>query len=45
MFRRSLKKVLLILLVFMQAGLLNANELYFIDAHSQVDHNMEHVGE
>ena len=42
MFRRSVKKCLLIVLVFMLAGLLtaNANELYFIDAHSQVDQNL-----
>ena len=42
MFRRSVKKVLLIVLVFMHIGLLNAdaNELYFIDAHSQIDHNV-----
>ena len=40
MFHASLKKVLLIVLVFMPAGLLTANELYFINAHSQVDHNV-----
>ena len=43
MFRSSVKKkVLLIVLIFMQIGWLraNANELYFIDAHSQVDHNV-----
>jgi hypothetical protein len=35
-------KVLLIVLIFTQIGWLraNANELYFIDAHSQVDHNL-----
>jgi len=31
------KKILFILLFMMQLGSLNANELYFIDAHSQVD--------
>ena len=42
MFRRSVKKALLIVFVFTQIGWLkaNANELYFIDAHSQVDHNV-----
>lgn len=42
MFRRSVKKALLIVLVVMHGLLLdaNANELYFIDAHSQADHNV-----
>lgn len=39
---RVKKKVMLIVLIFIQIGWLraNANELYFIDAHSQVDHNV-----
>ena len=40
MFHASVKKVLLILLVFMPAGLLTANERYFLNDHSQVDHNV-----
>jgi hypothetical protein len=42
MFHASVKKVLLIVLVFMLSGLLtaNANELYFIDVHSQVYQNV-----
>ena len=44
MFRSSMKKVLIIAFIFTQIGWLrangNANELYFIDAHSQVDHNV-----
>jgi len=42
MFRFSMKKAVLIIFVFAQIGWLNANanELYFIDAHSQVDHTV-----
>ncbi|MEA2077943.1 MAG: hypothetical protein U9O95_07995, partial [Candidatus Marinimicrobia bacterium] len=42
MYRSSIKKILLIVFVFAQIGWLkaNANELYFIDAHSQVDQNV-----
>lgn len=37
-----IKKILLITFIFLQFALLkaNANELYFIDAHSQVDHTV-----
>ncbi len=42
MYRSSIMKVLLIVFVIVQIAWLkaNANELYFIDAHSQVDHNV-----
>ncbi len=42
MFRSIMKMVLFIALIFTQSVWLeaNADELYFIDAHSQVDHNL-----
>jgi hypothetical protein len=42
MFCSRIKKVLLLVLIFSQIGWLraNANELYFIDAHSQADQNV-----
>jgi len=42
MFRDSVKKILLLVFVFTQIACLrvNADELYFIDAHSQVDHKV-----
>jgi len=40
--RRNIQKIFLIVFVFAQIGWLkaDANELYFIDAHSQVDHKV-----
>jgi len=42
MFLSGVKKVLLIVFIFTHIGWFkaNADELYFIDAHSQVDHNV-----
>ena len=42
MFRRRIKTVLFIAFIFTQSGWLkaNADELYFIDAHSQIDQNV-----